>query len=177
MVATAIVGFFPFVRGTRVPVLGLFDFGMHELGHLLFIWAGETIHFLAGSVWQVVVPMGLAAYFWAIRRDLASASFLLAWTGASLHDVSVYIADAPFERLPLIGGDHDWAFLLHGWDRMDMAAPLAGWVAGIGGILVLAAIGLAAAGPWIEDRVATEESTPTVQFRPGPADTPGDPWM
>ncbi len=27
-------------------------------------------------------------------------------------DVSIYIADAPFQRLPLIGGSHDWAYLL-----------------------------------------------------------------
>jgi hypothetical protein len=177
MVACAVVGFFAFVRGVRVPILGHFDFGMHELGHLLFIWAPEVVHFLAGSVWQVVVPLGLAGYFWSIRRDLASTAFLLAWTGASLHDVSVYIADAPYERLPLIGGDHDWAFLLHGWDKMDLAEPLAAWVAGIGGFLVVASIGLAAAGPWIEERIVRGESVPAVEFRPPAADTPHDPWM
>ena len=128
-------------------------------------------------MWQVVVPLGLAGYFWLLRRDLAPSAFLLAWTGASMHDVSVYIADAPYERLPLIGGDHDWAFLLHGWDKMALAEPMAAWVAGVGGLLVVVAIGLAAAGPWIEERWVGEESSPTVEFRGRAADTQGDPWI
>ena len=91
--------------------------------------------------------------------------------------MSVYIADAPYERLPLIGGDHDWAFLLHGWDRMSLAEPLAAWVAGIGGLFVVGAIGLAAAGPWIEERMIDPDSRRPVEFRRRAADTPGDPWM
>ena len=177
MAACGLIGFFPFVRGVRVPLLGHFDFGMHELGHLLFIWAGEVVHFLAGSVWQVVVPLGLAVYFWLVRRDLAASAVLVAWTGASMHDVSVYIADAPYERLPLIGGDHDWAFLLHRWDQMHLAEPLAGWVAGIGGLLVVSAIALAAGGPWLEERIVVRSEAPPFQFRTGAADTSGDPWM
>lgn len=159
MIACAIIGFFPFVRDTRVPVLGLFDLGMHELGHLLFLWAGETAHFLAGSVVQVLVPMGLSAYFWMFRRDLAATAFLGAWAGASLWDVSVYVADAPFERLQLIGGDHDWAFLLHKYDVMHLAVPLAASIRVAGGVAVIAAVGLAAAGPWLEDRLRKPASS------------------
>ena len=33
-----------------------------------------------------------------------SSAFVLAWAGASAWDVSVYIADAPYQRLALIGG-------------------------------------------------------------------------
>ena len=36
----------------------------------------------------------------------------LAWAGTSAHEASIYIADAPYERLELIGGYHDWAFVL-----------------------------------------------------------------
>ncbi len=177
MIACAVVGFFPFVRETRVPLLGLFDFGMHELGHLLFIWAGETVHFLAGSVFQVIVPAGLAVYFWWFRGDRASAAFLGAWTGASLWDVSVYIADAPFERLLLIGGDHDWAFLLHKYDIMSSAGPLASGVQWAGGLAIVVSIGIAAAGPWLEEHAGRNERLPIrLQSAAGAADTPNDPW-
>lgn len=135
MVGCAVVGYFPFVRGTRVPVLGLFDLGIHELGHMLFIWAGHTVHFIMGSVFQVIVPAGLAVAF-LIWRNWPAAAFLVAWTGASMADVAVYIADAPYERLQLIGGEHDWATLLWEWGRMDQAATIAGVVNGTGMVLV-----------------------------------------
>jgi hypothetical protein len=68
----------------------------------------------------------------------------LAWAGTSARDSSVYIADAPYERLPLIGGDHDWAFLLHGSDHLDWAEPLATAVRFGGLVLLVAGAGVAA---------------------------------
>jgi hypothetical protein len=35
----------------------------------------------------------------------------LVWAGASAWDVSVYAADAVSQRLPLVGGLHDWAYI------------------------------------------------------------------
>lgn len=82
------------------------------------------------------MPAGLAAYFGLWRRDPIGAAVCLAWAGTAARDASVYIADAPFERLELIGGDHDWAFLLHGADHLDWAAPLA-TVVWTGGLVLL----------------------------------------
>ena len=71
--------------------------------------------FLAGSVLQVAVPLGLAAYFGLLRRkEWASAGFCLAWAGTSARDVAVYVADAPVQALPLIGGGHPRLGLLAG---------------------------------------------------------------
>ncbi len=177
MVGCALLGFFPFVRGMRVPLLGLFDLGIHELGHLLFVWAGDTVHFLAGSAIQVLVPLGLAGYFWLARRDPAASALLVAWAGASTADVAVYVADAPFERLQLIGGEHDWAHLLRTHDLMHLAGPLAAWTKGIGGLLVVGGMGLAAAGPWIEPRLFGQRSSSgMLQSAGGAADNRDDPW-
>jgi len=106
-----VIGFFP-ITGREVPFLDLFDLGIHELGHMLAIPFGRFIHTLAGSVAQVAVPAGLAVYFGFVRRDAIGAGFCTAWAGTSAYDVAVYVADAPFQRLSLIGGYHDWAYLL-----------------------------------------------------------------
>ena len=136
--ALAVIGivlWFPFGRGVRVPLLWAADLGFHELGHMLAIPLGQTMHFLAGSATQVLVPLGLAAYFWIRQRHHVAVGMMLAWAAAAAYDAAVYIADAPYERLPLIGGHHDWAFLLTRWDVLHQAETIAGAVR-FGGLLV-----------------------------------------
>lgn len=125
-------GWVAFVRKAQVPLLSLVDLGFHELGHLVARPFPDLIMFMAGSVAQVAVPVGLAAYFLA-RKDRLAGALCLAWAATSARDVSVYIADAPFQRLELIGGQHDWAFILGGhWDALDKAAPIAAAVRALG---------------------------------------------
>jgi hypothetical protein len=143
IVAILVMMLYAFVLERRVPLLGWADLGFHELGHMITRPFGETVSFIMGSGTQVLVPLGLATYFWLTRRD-ASAAFLLGWTATSMQDASVYIADAPYERLPLIGGDHDWAHLLSQWNMLDRADSLADLV-WFGGLLAgIAALGIAA---------------------------------
>jgi hypothetical protein len=95
-----------------------------------------------GSVTQVLVPLGIAAYFWFARRDFLAAGLCLAWAGTSARDAAVYIADAPYERLQLIGGEHDWAFVLgpaH-LNLLDRAGLIAAAVTGLAVTLVVAGI-------------------------------------
>jgi hypothetical protein len=135
------LGWYAFVRGVRVPLLGSADFGFHELGHLLFAWAPERLCALMGSGTQMLVPLGLAAYFAFERRDRLGSAVMLAWAGTAAQDASVYIADAPFQRLELYGnGTHDWAFLLEG--HLGVAGPLAKTVWALGLLLWLGAVGL-----------------------------------
>jgi hypothetical protein len=141
-VLCALVLWWVFVRGEQVPLLWGVDLGFHELGHLLAAWMPGLLPPLAGSVTQLAVPLGLAAYFGLIRRQPLSASVVLAWAGASAQNASVYIADAPTQYLPLLGGGrHDWAYILAG--NLDAAAPLAGAVRFAGLLLVIAGFGLA----------------------------------
>ncbi|MFQ5555720.1 MAG: hypothetical protein ACE5GC_10185 [Acidimicrobiia bacterium] len=136
---------FPFVLGRRVPLLSAADLGFHELGHMLAIPLGTTAHFLAGSTTQVLVPVGIAAYFWFRQRDHMATGVMLAWAASSAQDASVYIADAPYQHLPLIGGHHDWNWLLSHWQALSSASTvaravwLAGFAAGIAGVAVCSA--------------------------------------
>lgn len=123
-----------------VPILALVDLGFHELGHLVTYWLPDMVTAAMGSIAQVAVPAGLAIYFY-VRDEFASASFLIAWTGSSLRNVAVYMADAPFERLQLIGGDHDWAAIFHEFDKMEWAVPVAGLVGFFGLLIIVAAAG------------------------------------
>ncbi len=131
-----------FVAGNRIPLLGSFDLGIHELGHLITSPFGDVMSFVMGSGLQVLVPLGLAAYFWLWQRDAIFSGLLMAWGGTSMQDVSVYIADAPFQHLQLIGGTHDWWYLLSHFGKMSWANELSRgvWMLGLG--LGLAGLGL-----------------------------------
>jgi hypothetical protein len=95
-----------------------------------------------GSIFQITVPAGLAAYFWFRRRDAVAACVCAAWTATNFQDVSVYIADAPHENLELVGGEHDWAFILgpEHLDRLHSAQAIANVARGLGMIVLGAAI-------------------------------------
>lgn len=91
------------------------DLGFHELGHMLtMFWAPRPLVAFAGSALQVLVPVGLAAYFWFRRHEILATSLMIAWAGGSLNNVSIYIYDATRRVLPLLGSQdgHDWAYLL-----------------------------------------------------------------
>lgn len=105
-------GWFAFVRGTRVPLLGWLDLAVHEFGHVWTMWLPRVINLAMGGGTQVMLPLGIAAGLWWKSRDPLGAALALGWAGTSAQDASVYIADAPFQRLQLIGGVHDWATLL-----------------------------------------------------------------
>jgi hypothetical protein len=144
-----------------VLLLGLVDLGFHELGHLVFAWAPQLVMFAMGSGTQLLVPIGLAAYFLVVRRDLAGGGLCLAWAATSAYDVAVYVADAPYERLALIGGEHDWAFVLGQLNLIDRAGAIAAGLKTLGVLLLLAAIGCCVVG-WMRSRdaVGPDESTP-----------------
>jgi hypothetical protein len=156
----AVISLFAFILREPVPVFDWVDLGVHELGHMLVMAGPRMFHFLAGSVAQVAVPTALAVYFLWKQKDLAGAGFCLAWAGTSMWDVSVYIADAPIQALPLIGGGtHDWGYLLgpQGWDALSQAGSIAGFVDFLG--MAMAGLGMGGA-LWPAVRHATRRSTP-----------------
>src|SRR3989304_1673084 len=100
---------------------------IHEGGHFLFMFFGETLNILGGSFWQIAFP--LISCIIAIRkRSHFIAPFALFWVGTNMMDVSLYMRDAPIRLLPLLGGHkswHDWWNLFRKWDMLDSAGAVA----------------------------------------------------
>ncbi|HET7456765.1 MAG TPA: hypothetical protein VFJ74_03855 [Gemmatimonadaceae bacterium] len=105
---------------------GLIDglnLGIHETGHLVFGPFGEFIGFAGGTLMQLIMPLVFMGYFLR-RRDRHAATVALWWVAQNLWNISVYVADARAEELPLVGGgEHDWAYMLGrlGWLARDTA--------------------------------------------------------
>jgi hypothetical protein len=143
-----------FVVGERVPLLSYVDLGFHELGHLLFAWAPGATPALAGSIMQVGVPLGFALYFAFARHETYATALMLAWTGTAAQNVSVYVVDAPFRVLPLLGnGQRDWAFIFSSLGHVEWATPAAQAVILFGLVSALAGAGLAAYALLVRPRV------------------------
>jgi hypothetical protein len=170
----AVMGFQAFARGERIPLLGWIDLAIHEAGHFFFVWAPDLVMFAAGSGLQMFMPLLFAgAFLWRDKPDLLGVSVCLGWAATSFQDASVYIADAPYQRLPLIGGEHDWAAILgpRGLGRLEWAEPLARTVWGMGLLLLLGAMALCLAAPHLHVRVGPPFRQRSASSEP-PADDP-----
>jgi hypothetical protein len=66
------------------------------------------------------------------------------WTGQSIVNVSIYIGDAPYQRLQLIsrGAIHDWRWLFNYTGMMEYAEAIAAGVNVLGLITCVAGIGV-----------------------------------
>jgi len=139
-----LLGWIAFVVKAQVPLLSLVDLGFHELGHLVTRPFPDVVMLAAGSFFQIAVPVGLAAYFLVFQKDGLGGSLCLAWAATSAKDVAVYIADAPYQRLVLIGGEHDWATILgpEHFNALDRAGAIAASVRWFGMALLFAAFAM-----------------------------------
>jgi hypothetical protein len=115
---------------------------LHEGGHFLFMFFGRTLYILGGSFWQIMFPF--LWFYIALRQRSELAWFALFWVGENMMDVSLYIRDAAYRALPLLGGDssgHDWFNLLSSWHAVPMADDIAdivyyfGFIIGAGAIV------------------------------------------
>lgn len=123
------------------------DLAIHETGHLVFAPFGERLMMLGGTLFQLLVPGAFVAYFLR-RRDRFAAAVCLWWVAQNCWNVSVYVADARTQELPLVGGgEHDWAYLLGeaGWLARDQAIARGIHAAGLVLFLVALFLGLGAA--------------------------------
>jgi hypothetical protein len=114
---------------------------IHEAGHLLFRFFGRTLYILGGSFWQVMFPV--IWFVIALRQRSQVAPFAAFWIGENLMDVSLYMRDAQFMALPLLGGDssgHDWKNLLTQWDAVEDAGTIADITYYLGFVICVAAI-------------------------------------
>jgi hypothetical protein len=136
-------------RSLRAPGdyrwLDSLDLAIHETGHLLFGFAGETLMLLGGTLFQLGVPAAFVVALWR-AGDRHGATVPLWWMGQNCWNISVYVRDARTQELPLVGGgEHDWAILLAEWDWLSRDHALADGVHLLGVVLYVLAIG----GGWL----------------------------
>ncbi len=116
------------------------DLAIHETGHLIFGFAGETLAILGGSLFQLLVPALFAFALWS-RGDRHGATVPLWWLGQSFGNVSVYVRDARAQELPLVGGgEHDWFMLLEKWDWLARDQEIGRFVHALGFVAYAVAI-------------------------------------
>jgi hypothetical protein len=106
---------------------------VHEGGHLLFGWFGQTIGLWGGTILQWLVPLLLATYFFAQRQTVAfvfcSFFFFENWLYTA-----TYMADARAMILPLVTvgdpdfAEHDWHTIFTSLGVLQYDTTIAGVV-------------------------------------------------
>jgi len=122
---------------------------IHEGGHLLFGWLGETLGLWGGTLLQLIVPALLAASF-VVRRELPGTAFCTFAFFHSLTGVATYMADALRQELPLVTvgapadeAQHDWVRIFSSLGvlphaiQIGDATRLIAWAGMVGSVLWL----------------------------------------
>jgi hypothetical protein len=126
--------------GTGWIFLDYINLAFHEAGHVFLSFAGTTVHYLGGTIGQLLVPGLLVAYFLFRRQEPFAAAFCFWWFGQNLINISIYMADARELALPLVGGgDHDWneLFFRFGLLAEPSVERISGLTFGLGVALML----------------------------------------
>jgi len=122
---------------------------IHEGGHLLFGWLGQTLGIAGGTLLQLIAPATLALYFTS-QRQTPGAAFCAFFFFENLLNISTYMADARARQLTLVTvGDaedtiHDWFFLFSKLGLLEHDTVIAhmvrvlAWLGMIGTVLWLA---------------------------------------
>lgn len=139
-IVLAVFGFFLLKDPANYTWLDSLDLAIHEAGHLVFGFGGETVTALGGTLFQLIVPAVFVGYFWW-HRDRYAATVPLWWLGQNCWNISVYVRDARAQELPLVGGgEHDWGFLLDRWGVLARDQQIGRAVYLVGVALYLVAI-------------------------------------
>ena len=115
---------------------------IHEAGHIFFRPLGEFMMISGGSLFQVIVPLTFAGYFYFINKRFSSALVLFR-LGESLLNVSVYAADSVHMQLPLLGGNdtiHDWNYMLNELGWLWHTGKIAGIIRALGTMTIIFAL-------------------------------------
>ncbi len=116
------------------------DLIIHEAGHVIFMFFGQTLYVAGGSLLQILIPLVFAGYF-LYRQAYYSATAMFYWTGLSIVNVSVYAGDALRMQLPLLTGDtdgHDWNQLLFQFGLLSQTHLIATIILLVGVLCILA---------------------------------------
>lgn len=123
-------------------IIDSIDLIFHEAGHTIFFFLGDFVRVLAGSAFQIALPILFVLYFILYRREYFSASLLLFWVGQNIINVSIYMSDAIVQQLPLLGGDssiHDWNYILSYFNILEHTNTLGLIAYNIGFLVIITA--------------------------------------
>jgi hypothetical protein len=142
-------GLTPSGSGGVLAFVHLIDLVFHEAGHVIFGVFGRFLGVLGGSLNQVLIPALCTGYFlW--HRQTAAAAVTLFWTGESIADVAIYVADGRDMALPLLaeGLVHDWNWILSELSLRNQSVPIGRAVFAIGVTVLIAALGMLVVDLW-----------------------------
>lgn len=114
--------YFVSIRGTYT-FLDFIDLLIHEPGHLIFGLFGEFIQFLGGTLMQILLPLSMAIISF-IKGWKYTTQLFLFWLGHNFINISVYVDDANKMKLHIIGGIHDWNWMLNKIGLIDYAEEI-----------------------------------------------------
>ncbi len=108
------------------------NLAFHEAGHMLFMFLGNFMMVLGGSLAQLIVPAVVIVAFVFKHENAFGGAVALWWLGQSAMDLAPYIYDARTGQLLLIGGfigqerpgAHDWTNLLGRLGMLDYGHAL-----------------------------------------------------
>ena len=128
---------------------------IHEAGHMFFSWFGDTIMLLGGTLGELLVPLGIAVYFFW-HRQTTGLTFAAFWFFENFLYIGTYMADARTVTLPLVGsGEHDWEILFGQWGLLVRDRQIGHAVRSLGWAGMLASVAWLA---WMSWRGAREQS-------------------
>jgi hypothetical protein len=135
---------------------------IHEAGHVLFRPLGGFMTILGGSLFQLLVPLGIGVAFIRKNQDNFGGAMGFWWCGVSLVDLSPYIYDALHPYMTLLGGHtgadgpHDWIYLLSAAGQLQRAQGWGTFVHTCGGLLMVASLVWGAAVLWRQRKSLAE---------------------
>ena len=118
---------------------------IHEGGHLLFGWFGQTLGVMGGTLLQLLVPLALALYF-VFQRHLVATAFAAFFFFENFLNVATYMADSRTQALQYVtvggGGEgiHDWAYLFIKLGVLEHDTQIAAVVRAVGWIGMLGVV-------------------------------------
>ncbi|CAN1212396.1 hypothetical protein TUMEXPCC7403_19465 [Tumidithrix helvetica PCC 7403] len=159
MVFISIYGFMGLINYESLWFLHNFDLIIHEAGHAIFRIFGEFVQFLGGTLMQLLVPIGIAVYFFFNKQNFEGGVTLF-WIAVNLFDISRYMKDARSQELPLLGGEfvtHDWWYLFGKMNLLAHDKAIGGFVHFLGFLVYGLAVFVGFYHAWNSPRPQTPE--------------------
>jgi hypothetical protein len=137
---------------------------VHEAGHMVFAPFGDTMHFLGGSLFEVIFPGFFVVYFLRRQhRDVHAAMVCVWWSSIAMLSVSIYMADARARQLMLLGGGngdevdgHDWYHLFAHWHVLRLDTRIAAGTRAVAWLMCVGSVMVGAMAAWDKGQATTK---------------------